>query len=683
MNRDLVADFDLSSIRHLARYDEARQRVEMRLVSERDPQVPIPGAGTTCRLRSGETIWTESSCKFPTSHIRQSMETARFTQFDQCWPTSRVCWKNCGAFVPDPRPDSSLPLGDSVMRSQSAPVTNPKRLARSAWLLALFLVPDGEAFRPQPVYAREAMVVTAERYATEVGVDVLRGGGNAVDAAVAIGMALAVTEPNAGNLGGGGFMLLQLADGRSSFIDFRERAPSSAHRDMYLDSDGNATEDSLVGYKAAGVPGTVRGLALALGKYGTKKWAAMLEPAERLARQGFRVTWDLSESLRRSSRLKRFGESRRIFLNEGRYFSLGDTLKQEDLAATLARLMRHGADEFYTGETARLIAKNMAANDGTISAGELAAYKPVERRPVVGTYRRHTILSAPPPSSGGAGVIQILNIVEKFDLAATGSGSSATIHVVAEAMRRFFADRARFFGDTDFVEIPLQEMLSKKYAASRRASIQADRATPSAEVGKGEPTGYESDETTHYSVVDAAGNVVAVTYTLNGGYGSGVTAEGTGVLLNNEMDDFTAKPGSPNTYGLLQSENNAIAPGKRPLSAMSPTIVLRDGQPRLVVGAQGGPTIITSVTQVILNVLDLGMNVQQAVDFPRFHHQWMPDLLYLEPSGVSAETRDALEALGHQLNFGRALGHVEAIEIGPEVLMGAADSRSEGVAAGF
>ena len=552
-----------------------------------------------------------------------------------------------------------------------------------ALLLACLFAPITAAFQPQPVYAREAMVVTAERHATEIGVDVLRNGGNAIDAAVAIGLALAVTEPNAGNLGGGGFMLVRLADGRSSFLDFRERAPSSAHRDMYLDEKGSPTEDSVVGYRAAGVPGTVRGLALALKKYGTKSWRSMVEPAERLALDGVPVTWDLARSLRNSRRLARFPESRRIFLNQGRYFSLGDTLKQQDLATTLGRLAREGPDEFYKGKTARLIVADMAANGGTIAAEDLAAYTPVERRPVSGTYRGHAILSAPPPSSGGAGVIQMLNILEEYDLAATGAGSATTIHLVAEAMRRFFADRAQFFGDTDFVEIPLQGMLSKEYAATRRESIRTDRSTPSADVGNSAPAFYESDETTHYSVIDPAGNAVAVTYTLNGGYGSGVTAKGTGVLLNNEMDDFTAKPGRPNAYGLLQSENNAIEPGKRPLSAMSPTIVLDGGRPRLVLGAQGGPTIITSVTLVILDVIDFGMNVQQAVDFPRFHHQWMPDTLYLEPSGHSAETRYALESRGHRLNLGRSLGHVEAIEASEGILMGAADSRSEGVAAGF
>ena len=559
----------------------------------------------------------------------------------------------------------------------------PLRRMVATAVLACCTSSSAEAFRPQPTYARSAMVVTAERHATEVGVEVLRSGGNAVDAAVAIGLALAVTEPNAGNLGGGGFMLIRFADGKSTFVDFRERAPAAAHRDMYLGPDGNPTEDSVVGFRAVGVPGTVRGLALALKKYGTRTWRSMVEPAHRLARDGFPVTWDLARSLRSSGRLARSAESRRVFLGAGRYHSLGDVLKQEDLAETLGRLASRGPDEFYVGETARMIASDMAANGGLITTDDLAAYAPVERRPVSGTYRGHTVLSSPPPSSGGAGVVQILNILERFDLASTGAGSAATIHVVAEAMRRFFADRARFFGDTDFVEIPLSGMLSKRYAEDRGKSIRPDRATPSEEVGKSKPSGYESDETTHYSVIDSHGNAVAVTYTLNGGYGSGVTAKGTGVLLNNEMDDFTAKPGSPNAYGLLQSENNAIEPGKRPLSAMSPTIVVEGDSTRLVVGAQGGPTIITSVTQVIVDVIDFGMNVQQAVDFPRFHHQWMPELLYLEPSGHAAETHEALEAKGHRLNIGRSLGHVGAIEAGDGVLMGAADSRSEGVAAGY
>ena len=527
------------------------------------------------------------------------------------------------------------------------------------------------------------MVVTAERHATQIGIDVLKKGGNAVDASVAIGLALAVTEPNAGNLGGGGFMLVRMADGRTNFIDFREIAPSSASRDMYVNDQGEATDQSWVGYRASGVPGTVRGLALALGKYGTKSWESLVEPAHRLASDGFAVTWDLARSLRSSERLPLFPESFRIFLREGRPPGQGEVLRQPELASTLQRLRHRGPEDFYTGETARMIAADMREHGGTITLEDLRSYVPVERAPVTGTYRGHAIVSAPPPSSGGAGVVQILNILEGFDLAALGPGSASSIHLVAEAMRRFFSDRARYFGDTDFVSIPLDGLLSKPYASQRRASIDSKRATPSAQLAEGNPGAHESDETTHYAVVDEQGNAVAVTYTLNGGYGSGVTARGTGVLLNNEMDDFTAKPGSPNAYGLLQSENNSIEPGKRPLSAMSPTMVLREGQLRLVLGAQGGPTIISSVTQVLLDVVDFGMNVQQAVDFPRFHHQWMPDLLYMEPVGFSADTRERLEGMGHRLSFGRRLGHIEAIEVHADTLAGAADSRSEGVAAGL
>ncbi len=587
-------------------------------------------------------------------------------------------WKACGQWRPD-IPGDRVPVNKRIPGDFHV----ARRLFWAALLGASILVPHAFAFRPQPVHASHAIVVTAERHASEVGVAVLREGGNAVDAAVAVGFALAVTEPNAGNLGGGGFMLVRLADGCSTFIDFRERAPAAASRDMYLDDHGNPTRDSLVGYRAAGVPGTVRGMALALQKYGTKTWKAMVSPAHRLARDGFPVSWDLARSLRGSQRLASFPESMRVFRSGTRPFEFGEILRQPDLAATLDRIATNGPDEFYTGQTARMIAADMLAHGGTIAFSDLAEYTPVERKPIDGTYRGFQVLSAPPPSSGGAGIVQILNILEDYDLKSMGAGSSASIHVVAEAMRRFFADRARFFGDTDFVEIPLRGMLSKEYAAKRRASIRTDRATPSAAVGDSNPGGYESDETTHYAVVDSEGNAVAVTYTLNGGYGSGVTAKGTGVLLNNEMDDFTAKPGSPNAYGLLQSENNSIEPGKRPLSAMSPTIVVEDGSTKLIVGAQGGPTIITSVTQVILDVLDYGMNVQQAVDFPRFHHQWMPDLLYLEPSGISTDTRRELENLGHQVNLGRALGHVGAIAIGSDGLTGAADSRSEGVAAGY
>ncbi len=550
-------------------------------------------------------------------------------------------------------------------------------------LLITFSCAAAQAGPFQPAYARKAMVVTAESHATDIGVDVLRNGGNAVDAAVAVGLALAVTEPNAGNLGGGGFMLIRLANGRSTFIDFRERAPAAAGRDMYLDDSGNATDQSRVGYRAVAVPGTVRGFEFALKKYGTKKWKALVAPAERLARDGFAVTWDLAESLGHSERLAKFPSSAKIFRNRDRAFRLGDALRQRDLANTLKRLAENGPDEFYRGRTARLIAADMKANNGLIDLADLERYQPTERQALKGTYGEFELLSAPPPSSGGAGIIQMLNMLEGANLADHGAGSAAAIHHVAEVMRRFFADRARYFGDTDFVEIPLRGMLSKKYAKQRAGTIEVNEATPSSEVGDSNPTGYESDETTHYSIVDANGNAVAVTYTLNGGYGSGVTAKGTGVLLNNEMDDFTAKPGSPNAYGLLQSENNAIEPGKRPLSAMTPTIVSAGGKLRLVLGAPGGPTIISSVLQTILGVVEFDMNIQQAVDYPRFHHQWMPDLLYMEPHGFSPDTIGALKRKGHKIDLNRAMGYVFAIEVEDDVIAGAADSRSEGTAAGY
>ena len=526
------------------------------------------------------------------------------------------------------------------------------------------------------------MVVSTEKHATEAGVEVLRKGGNAVDAAVAVGFALSVTHPAAGSLGGGGFMLIRLADGRSTFIDFRERAPGAATRDMYLDAQGNPTEESVVGYRASGVPGSCRGYALALEKYGSWRWPDVIEPSIRLASRGFPVTYQFAEDLREDQRLPRFPESKRIFLRGGNFLKQGDALRQPELAATLRRVAKNGPDELYTGETARRIAADMQRNGGLISLQDLADYRAVERRPVVGSYRGYEVLGPPPPSSG-SGVIQMLNMLEGSGYEKSGAGSAAAIHYLAEVMRRFFADRAEYFGDSDYVDVPLERLLSKAYAAGRRATIDPERATPSAEVQAGSPTGRESAETTHFSVVDPQGNAVAVTYTINGWYGSGVTAAGTGIVLNNEMDDFTAKPGEPNMFGLLQSENNAIEPGKRPLSAMSPTIVSRGGKLFLVLGSPGGPTIINTVLQVITNVVDFGMNLQQAVDSPRFHHQWMPDELRMESYGFSPDTLELLRKRGHQIRLVESMGRVMAIQTGEEWLLGADDSRAEGLASGF
>jgi gamma-glutamyltranspeptidase/glutathione hydrolase len=535
----------------------------------------------------------------------------------------------------------------------------------------------------EPVHARKAMVVSAEPNATRVGVDVLKSGGNAVDAAIAVGLALAVTHPWAGNIGGGGFMLIRFADGRSTFIDFRERAPQAATRDMYLDAKGEPTNESILGYRASGVPGTVRGFGLALDKYGSKKWRDLVEPAQELAEEGFAVPYSLAEELADSDNLAQFDESKRIFLQGGKAPAYDDVLRQRDLAKTLARLAKHGPDEFYTGLTAELIARDMERHGGLITMADLNAYKPVEREPVRGSYRGYEVLSAPPPSSGGIGVIQMLNMLEPASFASAGPGSAAAIHQIVEAMRRFFADRAAYFGDTDFVQMPAAKLLDKDYARSRYADFDATHASTSAAVGPGLGPWRESYETTHYSVVDAQGNAVAVTYTLNGGFGSGVTIAGTGILMNNEMDDFTAKVGVPNMYGVLQSPANSIEPGKRPLSAMSPTIVAREGKPYLITGAPGGPTIISTVVQNIVNVIDFGMDAQQAADAPRFHHQWMPDELRMESQGFSPDTVRILEGMGHRVRLGSPMGRAMNILATEDGWTGAADSRSDGLAAGY
>jgi len=535
----------------------------------------------------------------------------------------------------------------------------------------------------EPVRTKQAMVVATEQNAVRVGVEVLRSGGNAIDSAIAVGFALAATYPRAGNLGGGGFMLIRFADGKTTFIDFRETAPAAATRDMYLDAEGKPTDDSVIGRRAAGVPGTVRGFEVAWRKYGSKKWRELVDPAQDLAEKGFSLTRDTVEAMEASERLPQFPESKRIFLDGGAGFEPGDRLRQRDLGRTLRRIARRGADEFYVGETAKRIASDMESHGGLITLNDLEAYKPVEREPLRGTYRDLEIWSAPPPSSGGAGVIQILNMLEGSSYAKAGAGSAATIHYVAETMRRFFADRAEYFGDADFVDIPLGQLLDKGYAVRRRKSIDPLRASSSRSVGAGTPLSIEATETTHYSVVDAQGNAVSVTYTLNGNFGSGVTVPGTGVLLNNEMDDFTAKPGEPNMFGLLQSEKNAIEPGKRPLSAMSPTIITKQDKLFLVLGAPGGPTIISTVLQTILNVVDHGMNLRQAVDYPRFHHQWMPDELRVEEHGLSPDTHSLLQERGHKLRSVETMGRVMAIQVGDGFLLGAADARSEGLAAGY
>jgi gamma-glutamyltranspeptidase/glutathione hydrolase len=433
--------------------------------------------------------------------------------------------------------------------------------------LALLLIATSvSGWAAQPVRARHGMVVSRERHATAVGLEVLQNGGNAIDAAVAVGLALAVTHPSAGNIGGGGFMLIRLADGRTTFIDFRERAPMAASRDMYLDAAGTATQDSVTGYRAVGVPGTVRGLEYANKTYGKKAWAELVHPAVELAAKGFPVSYGLAQSLRGTRGLSGFPESNRIFLKGGKLYEAGELLVQPDLARTLERVEKLGSKDFYEGETARLLAKDMAAHGGLITEADMKQYAVHERAPLTGAYHGYTIVTAPPPSSGGVGILQMLGMLDTTGYEKGGAGSATVVHYMTEAMRRYFADRSEHLGDPDFVKVPLGSLLSPKYIARQRASIDPERATPSSQIKATVFDGHESVETTHYTVADAEGNVAAVTYTLNGGFGSKVTATGLGFLLNNEMDDFAPKPGEANMYGLIQGESNAIAPGKTPLS---------------------------------------------------------------------------------------------------------------------
>ena len=537
----------------------------------------------------------------------------------------------------------------------------------------------------QPLRARHGMVVAMESTAADVGVSVLEKGGNAVDAAVAVGFALAVTHPFAGNLGGGGYMLIRMADGKTTFIDFRERAPEKASRNMYLDANGAMTKASTEGWRSSGVPGTVRGFEIAVSKYGKRTWAENMAPAVELASKGFPVSYALAEGLKGSRSLASAPESKRIFQRGGQFYDVGEKLVQPDLAQTLERISKNGANEFYEGETAKRFADEMAKNGGIITLADLRNYKAIERTPLTGKYKNYTIITSPPSSSGGIALLEMLGILEGTGYEKGGSGSASAIHYEAEAMRRAYADRNEYVGDPDFVKVPIAGLLDPAYLAKLRASIDPERATPSDAVKPGKPVGSESLETTHYSVVDGAGNAVAVTYTLNGGYGNGITVPGLGFLLNNEMDDFASKPGTANMFGLVQGEANAIAPGKRPLSSMTPTIVLKDGTLFMTAGAPGGSRISTAVAQVILNVLDFGMNVQDAIDAPRVHHQWQPDTLSLE-RGISPDTVALLKSRGYEVDYapGVVLAQVAAIVSDGGWLQGGSDGRSAtGKAAGY
>ena len=588
----------------------------------------------------------------------------------------------------------------------------PRKLLTLVIAFALYSqAPAGSVMHP--THAPKAMVASLHPAASRAGVAIMQQGGNAVDAAVAVGFALAVVLPEAGNIGGGGFLLLRRDDGEVHFVDFREKAPAKATANMYLDSQGNVIPDmSITGYKAIAVPGSVAGLAYAQQHWGKLTLKQVMDPAIRLARDGFILTYEEARSWRDTG-LARFPESRRIFQRDGNYYQPGEVFKQPELAKTLERIAEN-PDDFYHGELARELAADIQKGGGLVTAQDLAQYEVKERLPIRGSYRGYDIISAPPPSSGGVALIESLNILEGFDLAKQGADSGQSMHLTVEAYRRAFFDRAEFLGDPDFSKIPVAQLIDKRYGNAWRETINLRRATPSnqlrrpavfsqldsyANVHPQPKTLIEPNHTTHYSVVDPDGNVVAVTTTLNESFGSKVTADGLGFLLNDEMDDFSSKPGSPNVFGLIQGPGNAIGPGKRPLSAMTPTIVLKNGKLFLVLGAEGGPTIITTVANVLMGVVDYGLNIQQAVNAPRFHNQWLPDETKLEKAGFSPDTIHILEHMGHKIAADASIdaipgqprsaaeywGDAECIAIDDQTgeRLGASDGRNNGKAMGF
>ncbi len=538
-----------------------------------------------------------------------------------------------------------------------------------------------------PVIAQNGMVVAQEAIAARVGADILKAGGNAIDAAVATGFALAVTYPRAGNIGGGGFMIVHLANTRRNIaIDYRETAPAAIHRDSFLDDEGNADpRKSLASGLGVGVPGTVAGLALAHRKYGSGRFtlAQLIAPSVRIAREGFIVDGDLADTIGSARALfARWPSSEKIFLKpDGQSFGAGDRLVQRDLADTLEAIGRDGPRAFYEGEIAEKIAASVRDAGGVMTAADLAQYNALEREPVTGRYRGHRIVSMPPPSSGGTHLIEMLNILHGFDLGRSGPASTQSAHWMVETMKRAYADRAVYLGDPDFVKVPVRGLTSRLYARNLRRQ-SGPRATPSTEIRNGDPAVAEGDNTTHYSVVDAEGNAVANTYTLNLSYGVGLVAEGTGVLLNNELDDFAAKPGAPNAFGLVGASANAPAANKRPLSSMTPTIVLRNGKVKLVTGSPGGSRIISTVLQVIVNVIDHDMPLGEAVSAPRLHHQWLPDQVSAE-RGYPEATLTGLEERGHKVMVRAPGTSANSILVTPQGLVGAADTRTRGaIAAG-
>jgi gamma-glutamyltranspeptidase/glutathione hydrolase len=547
------------------------------------------------------------------------------------------------------------------------------RLIHVRVLAALVAVTCTHAYAASvaPVGGEHGMVVTAHQLATRVGVDVLKRGGNAVDAAVAVGYAMAVVYPAAGNLGGGGLMTIQLADGRKTFIDFREKAPLAATPNMYLDSAGNVIKGaSTKGHLAVGVPGSVAGLEYAREKYGTRTRGALIAPAIGFAERGFILdAGDIELFATANDDFKDDAATAAIFLNKGQPYKVGDRLVQKDLARSLRMIARRGADAFYSGPIAEAIAASSAMGNGIITKEDLAQYKVREMAPVECDYRGYHIVSAPPPSSGGVVICEILNILEGYPLKDLGFRAAQAVHYQIEAMRHAYVDRNSYLGDPDFVKNPLDRLLDKGYAEKVRATIDPAKAGVSSELKPGVPP-HEGTNTTHYSIVDSQGNAVSVTYTLNDWFGAKVTAAKTGILLNDEMDDFTAKLGVPNLYGLVQGQANSITPGKRPLSSMSPTIVSRDGKPLMVIGTPGGSRIITVVVHCILNVIDYGMNIQEAIDAPRFHQQWLPETTNVDTFGLSPDTRKILIDMGHKLGAPQPPGHAAGILVGAPSLGG-------------
>jgi gamma-glutamyltranspeptidase/glutathione hydrolase len=554
--------------------------------------------------------------------------------------------------------------------------------------LCLLLCIQVQAASPEPTHSTRGMVVSRSTLASQAGIDILQSGGNAIDAAVATGFALAVTYPSAGNLGGGGFAVIQLHDGTVITLDHRETAPSLASKDMYLDENGAIIQGMSRQTRASsGIPGSVDGLLTLLERYGTKSRREILAPAIKLASEGFMLSYDMAGQFNRiAGSMQNYPASIKKFTRNGTPYSAGDIWKQPDLARTLKLISAKGKDGFYKGKVAELIVAEMQKGNGMISLEDLAGYRSVWREPVKGTYRGYDIWGMPPPSSGGILIVNMLNMLEPYDLGSMGWGSARMIHLMVEAERRAYADRAEYLGDPDFYQVPMSMLTSRQYARTRFSDFNEHRASDSSQIGPGNWP-EESMETTHFSVLDAAGNAVALTTTLNSGFGNRIVVAGAGFLLNNEMDDFSIKEDTANQYGLLGREANAIEPGKRMLSSMSPTIVSKDGKPYLITGSPGGSTIITTVLQVIVNVIDHNMSIEDAVALPRFHHQWEPDSIMYEPYAISPDTLDILQQMGHKgfrsFTFGRGIGDANSIMAKDGELLGIKDPRNEGIAVGY